>query len=696
MFYIRLLGPCSIGHISADSGRTLSKRLRLRKSWVLLAYLALERPAQFVPRAELADFLWGIDIAESSRRSSLRQCVRDLRVALTEEDDCGLEVDDRSVRLNLDCVSLDAVELRDCSAREILEMFEARDQLRSRVTEWSRTFLAGEDHHGEFVENWLRDRRAEFSQHLIGGLEDALTELAHAARWTDVEIVAALALETEPWNEVATRLLMKTTASNRGAAPALEIYDGLRAMLRSQMETEPSRETTRLAEEIRAGRGPDLDLARSPAPRIEASSAMSGRPSKLAVLPPDLHLDTSRAAQENDHLWLGATEELRTKLANFRTFSVLSSSVGNFYAPRRDRIRAMRDELDLKFVIETQIFPLGSSFRMKVDLVDTEGGVSLVHKSFDFHPAVMLDELEATLGPLALRIDQLLTEYEIVRSTRKSTEDMDAFDWWARARAQFHQWSNDSEQASERYLAAAIAQDPAYGQAHSNLSSVLSVRRLLQPGVPRDMGALLDRAIEHGREGVRLDPDHARCHVALGWGLVHARKFHEAAAEFSAAVSANPYDTDVLIAGSVAAAMIGASLTDEGLTPLDLANRAISLCTTNQPDYYHAYQAMTLYLSGQVEESVHRLETSIDSMPATYGWLAAGLHELGRTADTREAAAALVDQVASSWTGEQPPTRDEVARWFWDVTPLNRSSDRERLARALSAVELSPPAVGGA
>ena len=665
--------------------------MRLSKSRILLAYLAIAYPGQSVSRTELADFLWGIDIGRASRMASLRQCVRDLRVTLSLGDKSALMADDRTVVLHIEHIFTDAGELLERRAAHILELVAERKSLADCVQRWSRRFLADEDGSGGFADDWVRDRRTELFQHLVGILEGALDDLVGAARWQDAQFIAELTLQVESWNESATRLLMRTTASTRGAAPALQLYDNLRAALREHIDSEPSRETSRLAEEIRTGGTLDVNSTREAVMVVDAIANISPGPSKLAVLPPDFHFGANQATDSLAHLWIGATEELRTKLANFRTFSVLSSSVSQFYSPRGDRIQALRDELGLRFVVETQVFSLGSAFRLKVDLIDTSEGVSLVHKSFDFHPDVLLDELEATLGPLAIRIDQLLTEYEIVRSTRKSTSDMDAFDWWARAQAQFHQWSSDSEAASERFLLAAIARDPGYGQAHSNLSRVFSARRLVRPGTQQEMSTLLSKAIQHGRESVRREPDHARCHVALGWGLIHARQFEEARVEFATAVSANPYDTDVVIAGSVASALIGEPLTDDNLTPMDLAERAISLCATNQPDYYRAYQAMALYLEGRPEESVEHLEAVIDSMPGTYGWLAAALQELGRETQAKEAAGALVAQATNHWSEGPRPTRDQVARWFWEVTPLNRPQDKERLARALSGAGLSLP-----
>jgi hypothetical protein len=51
---------------------------------------------------------------------------------------------------------------------------------------------------------------------------------------------------------------------------------------------------------------------------------------------------------------------------------------------------------------------------------------------------------------------------------------------------------------------------------------------------------------------------------------------------------------------------------------------------------------------------------------------------------------AFIHSVRRAWAGVNKPTRREVLGWFWQITPLRREKDQERLGSALATAGLSP------
>ncbi|MBA4159060.1 MAG: winged helix-turn-helix domain-containing protein, partial [Gemmatimonadetes bacterium] len=139
MLYLQTLGELTL---TAPSGEVLSTR---RKELVLLAYLARSAP-RAVPRAELAELLWGERVEERARHS-LRQALLQLRRVVGE----GLRVGNEQVLLASGTLEVDVIAF---------EAEIAAGRLREAVARWRGDFLAGaEDLGGEVYRGWVEAER---------------------------------------------------------------------------------------------------------------------------------------------------------------------------------------------------------------------------------------------------------------------------------------------------------------------------------------------------------------------------------------------------------------------------------------------------------------------------------------------------------------------------------------------------------
>ncbi|HET9982402.1 MAG TPA: BTAD domain-containing putative transcriptional regulator [Longimicrobiales bacterium] len=260
MIQLRLLGGVDLR--GAD-GRELRPILAQPKRLALLAYLAVAGPRGFHRRDTLLGLFWP-ELDDSHARGALSRAVYYLRRQLGPDvlvgrgdGELGLDAG----RLRCDAAAFDDA-LREGRDADALELYRG-DLLQG-------FFLSDEL---EF-ERWLDAERARLRR----AAAEAAWRLAAAAEAARDQPAAARharrAVELSGDDEPAVRRWMELLARAGDRAGALDAYAALAARLREAYDTDPSPETRRLADALRAD-GPVLAGPASPAP--PANGAFAGR-----------------------------------------------------------------------------------------------------------------------------------------------------------------------------------------------------------------------------------------------------------------------------------------------------------------------------------------------------------------------------------------------------------------------------------
>ena len=66
------------------------------------------------------------------------------------------------------------------------------------------------------------------------------------------------------------------------------------------------------------------------------------------------------------------------------------------------------------------------------------------------------------------------------------------------------------------------------------------------------------------------------------------------------------------------------------------------------------------------------------------GWKAAALFHVGNREGAAVELRRFFDSVRSRWTGKEPPSDADIARWFLTMFPISRPEDWERLRDGLA------------
>lgn len=246
---LHLLGPFqAVVHEQPVAG------FRSDKARALLAYLAIEA-ARPHARTALAELLWpGYPLSVS--RTYLRSALLNLRSILDDQSHeensaCPLLLSTRdTIQLNPAAdVWVDVIALS-----HLLDGLRTPDALEQAVALFRGPFLEGlsvDDSPG--FDEWLLFTSEQVNRKALAALQALAALHLKQGRFGAAASSARRQLALDAWDETAHRQLMAALAHEGNRSAALAQYERCCAILSREVGVEPSKETTLLAERIRAG-----------------------------------------------------------------------------------------------------------------------------------------------------------------------------------------------------------------------------------------------------------------------------------------------------------------------------------------------------------------------------------------------------------------------------------------------------------
>ncbi len=266
---MQLLTIRLFGELSAVDGDGNDLHITSKRSQAALIYLAL-RIAEGGNTSELRSLLFGED---PTRHTA--DIVADLRNVLRRISPEILIDEGDSIRLNPSVVWVDTERFDRLVARPSIHMTREGTEL------YRANLLEGYTSGREEFDDWIAERRVNYWRSAVGVFGRLLNAQIKAFWWDSAVETASRLLALDPTQEVVHRTLMRLQLEQGRADAALRRYQECADILKREFARQPSAETERVRDEIRA------ELDRLPAPREVFYNADS-RPVLILLVEDDL------------------------------------------------------------------------------------------------------------------------------------------------------------------------------------------------------------------------------------------------------------------------------------------------------------------------------------------------------------------------------------------------------------------------
>jgi TolB-like protein/Tfp pilus assembly protein PilF len=191
----------------------------------------------------------------------------------------------------------------------------------------------------------------------------------------------------------------------------------------------------------------------------------------------------------------GVVEDITTALSRIRWLFVIARNSSFTYKGRAVDVKQVGRELGVRYVLEGSVRKSANRVRITGQLIDATTGTHLWADRFE-GPLDDIFELQDRVATSVVgAITPTLERAEIERAKRKPTESLDAYDYYLRGMASFHQGNKRAIDEALSLLQRAIELDPSFASAYGVAASCYYWRK---------MNNWLDDRAQDFAEGARL------------------------------------------------------------------------------------------------------------------------------------------------------------------------------------------------
>ena len=144
---------------------------------------------------------------------------------------------------------------------------------------------------------------------------------------------------------------------------------------------------------------------------------------------------------EQEYFADGMVEDITTALSRLRWLFVIARNSSFTYKGRAVDVKQVGRELGVRYVLEGSVRKSADRVRITGQLIDATTGAHLWADRFDGNLANIFDLQDQVATSVVGAIAPKLEQAEIERAKRKPTESLDAYDFFLRGMAAFHQFN---------------------------------------------------------------------------------------------------------------------------------------------------------------------------------------------------------------------------------------------------------------
>jgi non-specific serine/threonine protein kinase len=266
---------------------------------------------------------------------------------------------------------------------------------------------------------------------------------------------------------------------------------------------------------------------------LNRTAAVAQHPEKSIAV---LYFANLSGNKEDEYFRDGMTEDIITELTKIKELQLLPRSAVLAFRDRPLPVAQIGQQLAAAYVLDGSLRRAGDRLRITAQLAETRTGHSVWAERYDRQLEdvfAIQDEIAQSIAQ-ALRV--MLSDKEKREIEKVPTRDVQAYDYYLRARQTFYQFKRRSLEYARQMFARAIVLDPAYAGAYAGVANCSLFLFMYIDATQEN----LREAANASRRAVELDPESAEAHASRGLAESLSHNHQEAEKEFEESIRLNP------------------------------------------------------------------------------------------------------------------------------------------------------------
>lgn len=319
----------------------------------------------------------------------------------------------------------------------------------------------------------------------------------------------------------------------------------------------------------------------------------------IAVLPFDNMSDEPAQQYFSD----GISEDIITDLSKLKNLSVIARNSSFSFRETAAKAQEIGRDLGAQYLLEGSVRRSGNQMRITAQLIDVESGHHLWAERFDRELTDVFAVQDEITKKIVTALSIQLTSDEQQQLARDATTSFEAYDLFLRGQELRASYSQEALENAMDMFRRAISSDPGFGRAYGALA--IAMMRHVFAGYSTAPAEAESRALELALEAVRLDPDSAQVHWAMGYVYLYRNQFDEAVGALERAIALSPSYADAY--GLLALVRNGQGRGEEAI---QLIERGIALNPHYSWDYLYNL-GRAYYLLGHYQRAAEYLQQAL-------------------------------------------------------------------------------------
>jgi adenylate cyclase len=342
--------------------------------------------------------------------------------------------------------------------------------------------------------------------------------------------------------------------------------------------------------------------------RLLVPTPPTGQPEKVAPTSPQLALplpdkpsivilpfDNMSKDPGQDYFSNGITEVLTSDLSRISNLFVIARNTAFTYKGKAINVQEVGKELGVRYVLEGSVQKASDQVRVVAQLIDAATGGHVWSERYD-RPLkdifALHDEIVQKIVT-TLRLQLTLREQGVL--VRKSTDNLEAYDYWLQGLTHFIRLTKEANEQARQMFEKAVALDPRYALAYTSLGWTYFTEWTFQWNPdPQN----IERALELAQKATALDDSVPSSHSLLSLIYLRKHQFEPALAEGEQAIALDPNFANAYSWHAETLIFLGRP-TDA----LEMAKKAIRL-NPRYPFWYAQTLGVAYRMMGRYDEAI--------------------------------------------------------------------------------------------